>query len=91
MDNELLQLLTHPKVIKIMKSLKTPKIISQITKETGIPTTSAYRLVAQLEKNQYLKSIPLIHQKEKLGRKTMKYYRGKKYVIIITPDGVQIK
>ena len=89
LNNEILQLLTSSKVMKIMKSVKTLKTVSQITKETGIPITIVYRLVAKLEKNQYLKSV-VIQQKVQRGRKTKKYCRGKNYQITITPGKSEI-
>lgn len=82
-----IELLTSSKVMKIMKSVKTSKTVLQITKETGIPITIVYRLVAKLEKTKYLKT-----QKVRIGSRqiTKKYYRGKKYQITITPDEAKI-
>ena len=71
---------------------KSPKSVAQISKNTHIPIAIAYRLVAQLEKKQYLKSISYkISNKGKGGRTFKKYHRGMEYKIIITADGATIK
>ncbi len=75
-------------IIKIMKYVnQTPKTSLQISQATKIPIATTYRLVAQLEKNQYLKSISDITSK---GNKVKKYHRGIKYQIIITADGPRL-
>ena len=73
--------------MKIMKYVESPKTIAQILKNTHLPITTTYRLVAQLEKKQYLKSV----SHETLGKKFKKYHRIIKYKIIITPDTVTIE
>ena len=77
-------------VMKIMRYVKeTPKTPAQISNVTQIPIAMTYRLLAQLEEIQCLKSIA--DTKGKIGRTTQKYYRGKKYQITITPDEVKIR
>ncbi len=72
------------KILKIMKYVKKiPKSIEQISKSTKIPIATTYRLIEELEENNYLKSNG--KQRDK------KYSRGEKYKIIITPDGVKVK
>ncbi len=89
-DTEIIfSLLSKPKVRKIMKYVnKTPRTIPEIAFATSIPSSIVYRFVAQLAKNKYIIAIPANTQK--MGRTDYKYCRGKKYKIIITPDGAKI-
>ena len=86
--NSDISLLASQKVMEIMKYIKSPKTVAQISKNTHIPMVTVYRLTAQLEKKQYLKSVS---NKTKSGKSCKKYHRGIKYKIIITPDTVTIK
>jgi len=75
-------------IMKIMKYVKeTPKTPEEISQATKIPIATTYRLIELLEENKYLGKNP--EPKGKIGRTTQKYCRGKKYEIIITPDGIK--
>ena len=75
------------RVVMIMKCIKSPTRITQISKNTHLPIATIYRLVAQLEKNQYLKSFS---ERTSSGVKVKKYQRGIKYQIITTADGATL-
>lgn len=83
--------LASPRVIKIMKYVKkSPKSVTQISKNTHLPIATTYRLVAQLEKNQYLKSVSFKNSRKK-GNDIKKYHRGIKYQISVTADYAMLR